>query len=447
MTGSGGIRRAATSAAALLGMMAMTTSTSRVPERAAQLSAQERAMAAYIDAHNDEAVALLERVVNINSGTQNFAGVRQVGDIFRAELDALGFTTEWIDGASWQRAGHLVATRAGRSPTLLLIGHLDTVFEPDSPFQKFQRIDANHARGPGICDMKGGDVIILQALKALEHAGLLDGMSVTVVMTGDEEAPGRPMSRAREALVRAAQGAAVAIGFENGDGDPAHAVTARRGTTSWELTVTAATGHSSQVFREDLGAGAIFEAARLLTAFRARLAGEPHLTFNPGLIVGGTAVEFDAPNARGTAMGKTNVIAARALVSGDLRALSREQFARAMATMRDIAAAPLPHATSAIAFDEGYPPLAPSPGNDRLLGLYTRASEDLGLGAVTAVSPDRAGAADVSFVAGHVPMILDAIGMKGRDDHSPQETADLRTLPVQTARAAVLLARLAQGNR
>jgi glutamate carboxypeptidase len=268
-----------------------------------------------------------------------------------------------------------------------------------------------------------------------------------VVLTGDEEAPGRPVSRAREALVRAAQGAAVAIGFENGDGDPAHAVTARRGTTSWELTVTAATGHSSQVFRPELGGGAIFEAARILDGFRERLAGEQYLTFNPGLILGGTAVEFDTANARGTAMGKTNVIAARALVSGDLRGLTREQVDRAMAALREIVAVPMPHATSAIAFDEGYPPLAPSPGNDRLLALYTRASEDLGLGEVTAVSPDRAGAADVSFVAGHVPMIIDAVGMKGRDDHSPQETADLRTLPVQTKRAAVLLARLAQGRR
>ena len=451
MTTSGGRRAAATSAAALLGMIAaagMTGSTSQSAERAVQISADERAMAAHIDAHNGDALALLERLVNINSGTQNFAGVRQVGDVLRAEFDALGFTTDWIDGSAWGRAGHLVATRtAGDAPKLLLIGHLDTVFEPDSPFQKYQRIDASHARGPGICDMKGGDVIIVQALKALKHVGLLDRMSVTVVMTGDEEAPGRPVALARAALVEAATGAVAAVGFENGDGDPAHAVTARRGTTSWELTVTAASGHSSQVFRPELGGGAIFEAARILDGFRERLAGERYLTFNPGLILGGTAVEFDKANARGTAMGKTNVIAARALVSGDLRGLTREQVDRAMAAMREIVGAPMPHATSAIAFDEGYPPLAPSPGNDRLLALYTRASEDLGLGAVTAVSPDRAGAADVSFVAGHVPMIIDAVGMKGRDDHSPQETADLRTLPVQTKRAAVLLARLAQGRR
>jgi glutamate carboxypeptidase len=411
------------------------------------LTPTERALIQHVDAHNDEALSLLERLVNVNSGTQNLAGVKQVGDILRGELDALGFTTEWIDGSAWQRAGHLVARHSGTSPKLLLIGHLDTVFEADSPFQKFERLDANFARGPGICDMKGGDVIMLQALKALKSAGLLDAMNVTVVLTGDEEAPGRPLARAREALVAAAKGAAAAIGFENGDGDPAHAVVARRGTTSWQLTVTSTTGHSSQIFSKDLGSGAVFEAARILNALREQLAGQPHLTFNPGVIVGGTTVEFDAPTARGTAFGKTNVVAARALVSGDLRALSPGQFEAAMKTMRAIAATPLPNTKSEIVFDEGYPPLSPAPGNERLLALYTRASQDAGLGAVTAVSPDRAGAADVSFVAGHVPMIIDAIGMKGRDDHSPQETGDLRTLPVQTKRAALLLARLAQGSR
>src|SRR6185436_5693725 len=191
--------------------------------QAASVTASERAIASYVDAHNDEALALLERVVNINSGTQNFAGVRRVGDIFRAELDALGFKTSWVDGAGWQRAGHLVATHAGTGAPVLLIGHLDTVFEPDSPFQKFERVNATTARGPGIIDMKGGDVIIVQALKALDAAGLLKSMHVVVVMTGDEEAAGRPLVKAREALTAAAAGARAAIGFEDGDGDPAHA--------------------------------------------------------------------------------------------------------------------------------------------------------------------------------------------------------------------------------
>ena len=140
-----------------------------------------------VDAHNAEALALLERLVNINSGTMNFAGVRKVGDVLRAELDALGFKTQWVDGAAFRRAGHLVAEHSASGPKLLLIGHLDTVFEPSSPFQKFERLDDSTARGPGIIDMKGGDVIILYALRALKDAGLLDRMNVTAVFDGDEE--------------------------------------------------------------------------------------------------------------------------------------------------------------------------------------------------------------------------------------------------------------------
>jgi glutamate carboxypeptidase len=389
-----------------------------LPEAQTSLSAAEQAVVAYVDANHEAAVGLLERVVNINSGTQNLSGVREVGAVFRAEFDALGFDTAWVDGAGWQRAGHLVATRSGPGPRMLLIGHLDTVFEPDSPFQRCERLDANTARGPGIVDMKGGDVVIVLALNALASAGLLDSMNVTVVLTGDEEAPGRPLARARQALVSAARGAAIAMGFEDGDGDPAHAVLARRGTTSWQLTARGTPAHSSQVFSDGIGPGAIFEAARILEAFRTRMAGEELLTFNPGVVLGGTALDFDPPQARGSAFGKTNVIAERALVSGDLRAITNEQFERAKATMRAIVAESLPHTSAEITFDEGYPPLAPTDGNRRLLALFDRASRDLGLGTVEPVSPGKAGAADVSFVAGEVPMIMDAAGLKGRDGHT-----------------------------
>lgn len=429
----------------LAGALVWVTAGVSSPDRAtaqAPLSAAEQAIVRYIDEHQDEAIALLERVVNINSGTQHLAGVRAVGDVFRAEFDGLGFQTEWVDGAGWQRAGHLVATHAGPGPKVLLIGHLDTVFEADSPFQRFERIDEATARGPGIIDMKGGDVIIVQALKALRAAGLLPPMHVVVVMTGDEEAPGRPLSRSRAALVEAARGAAIAMGFEDGDGSPARAVVARRGTTSWRLAVTGTPAHSSVIFSESVGAGAIFEAARFLNAFRERLAGEPFLTFNPGVVVAGTAVDFDPVQARGSAFGKTNVVAEHAVVSGDLRALTPGQFERARAAMQEIAGAGLARTSATLTFDEGYPPLAPTAGNERLLGLFDRASRDLGLGPVAPVSPDRAGAADVSFVAGHVPMIMDAAGLKGRDGHTVNETADLAVLAVQAKRAAVTLARI-----
>jgi len=406
------------------------------------LSPEERAMVTFIDANNASAITLLEKAVNINSGTQNFKGVQEVGKLFRSEFDALGFKTTWVDGAPFQRAGHLVAEHAGTGPRILLIGHLDTVFEPDSPFQKYERVSDFAAKGPGITDMKGGNVIIVQALKALQSAGLLKSMNIIVVMTGDEEAAGRPLTTSREALVNAAKGADVAIGFEDGDGNPATAVIARRGTTNWTLTVKGRPAHSSQIFNAENGYGAAFEAARILNSFREKLAGQRHLTFNPGVLLGGTTVDFDNAASRGTAFGKTNVIAEEMVVSGDLRALTPEQFAETKKAMEAIVAANLPQTSASITFDDGYPPLAPSPGNERLLGLYHQASIDVGAGTVIAVDPDKAGAADVSFVSNYVPMILDGVGLMGGGGHTVHETADMRTLPSQTKRMAVLLARL-----
>jgi glutamate carboxypeptidase len=408
---------------------------------AQSLTPPETAITSYIDAHNGEALALLEKVVNINSGSMNLAGVRAVGDVFRAEFDRLGFKTTWVDGAAFKRAGHLIADHPGRGPRILLIGHLDTVFEPDSPFQKFQRIDEKTAKGPGIIDMKGGDVIIVQALRALKAAGVED-MNVVVVMTGDEEDTGEPQRLARAALVEAAKGAEYALGFEDGPGDPRYAVTARRGTSAWKLEVKGNPAHSSQIFRSDVGYGAVYEIARVLDGFRQRLAGEEFLTFNPGVVLGGTSVELDGAQSRGSAAGKTNVVAEHAVAIGDLRTLSKDQLERARTVMREVAAASLGHTQSTLTFEEGYPSLSPTEGNAKLLALYDRASQDLGFGAVTAASPARAGAADVSFVAGEVASIIDGIGLMGHDDHTPGETADLSTLPSQTKRAAILMYRL-----
>ena len=410
----------------------------------AGVDATEQAIARAVEARSPDALTLLERIVNINSGTMNFAGVREVGAVLRTELDALGFTTRWVDGAPFGRAGHLVAERSGTGPRLLLIGHLDTVFEPSSPFQRFERLSDTAARGPGIIDMKGGDVIIVTALAALQQAGALDRMSVTVVMNGDEEHPGEPLAVARRALTDAATGAVAAIGFEDGDGDPGTANVARRGASAWTLRTTGTPAHSSQIFREDVGPGAIFEAARVLEAFRVRLAGQPYLTFNPGVVLGGTAVALDAPQNQGRASGKTNVVAKEMVVQGDLRPLSPEQLAGARAVMREIVARPLPHTTSAIEFDDGYPPMAPTAGNRQLLARYDAVSRDLGLGPVVAADPLKAGAADVSFVAALVPMALDGVGLAGRDDHTDKETADLRMLPALTKRAALLLYRLSR---
>ncbi len=346
------------------------------------------------------------------------------------------------DGASFHRAGHLVAEHGGPGPKLLLIGHLDTVFEPSSPFQRFERLDDSTARWPGVIDMKGGDVVIISALRALRAVGVLARLNVTVVFHGDEEDAGTPLSEARRALIEAAHGATSAIGFEDGSGDPRLAVISRRGDESWTLRTTGTPAHSSQIFQKEVGAGAVYEATRVLSEFYRQLSGERYLTFNPGLALGGTAVRVDSTGVAGAAEGKANVVAEHMTVVGDLRTISPEQLARAKRMMQAIVATHLPNTNAELTFDAGYPPMAPTAGNRRLLTLYDRVSRDLGLWPVTAVDPSKAGAADVSFVADLVPMKIDGVGLSGHDDHTTKETADLRMLPVQTKRAALLLYRL-----
>lgn len=408
------------------------------------LSPLERKLATSVDRNVPESLALLQRAVDINSGTLNLTGVSATAKLFQPEFERIGFRTRWVDGTAWGRAGHLIAEHGKRGPKVVLVGHLDTVFEADSPFQRFQRLDDSTATGPGVTDMKGGDVIILLALRALKDEGALDGLRITVVLMGDEEKSGAPFNLARADLRLAAQGATAAIGFEDGDGDPRHVVVARRGASGWQLRVRGTAAHSSQVFSDGVGIGAIYEAARLLTEFRDSLSFEPYLTFNPGLIVGGTAISHDPTSARGTAFGKSNVVAESTLVTGDLRTLTLEQRDRAQATMLRIVAAHSPRTSATLTFEDGYPPLAPTDGNRALLDMVDQASRDLGLGALEAVDPARAGAADVSVIGDLVPRIIDAMGLKGSGGHTVLETARLNTLGWQAKRTAVLLHRLSR---
>lgn len=409
---------------------------------AGELAPVEDQIVRFVDSRLEPGVALLQRLVDVNSGTLNLEGVRAVGDVLRGELDALGFDTRWVSGEPFERAGHLVAERTGSGPRILLIGHLDTVFEPDSPFQGFAR-DGWTATGPGVLDMKGGDVVMLMALHALAHVGALGDMSVSVIFTGDEEATGEPLEEARRALLELARNSDFALGFEDGDGDPATAVVARRGSSSWQLESSGVRAHSSLIHTDQVGSGAIHELARVLTAFHEIR--EPNMTLSPGLVLGGTAVEWDADESRGCAFGKENVTPEIAFASGDLRASSPEQLERVKRLMREAAAASLPRTRSALSVRDSYPPMAPTDSNRRLLALLDGASRDVGAGPVAAADLLRLGAADVSFAAPHVTAALDGLGPGGTGGHTVHERVDLRTLSTQAARAALLMRRLSEG--
>jgi glutamate carboxypeptidase len=423
-------------AALVLGTAAIT------PAAAQRLSTAETAMTRTVDADYDRSVALLETLVNQNSGTLNLAGVTKIGERMRVELEPLGFTVTWKPMDAVQRAGHLIAIHRGKPGTkrLLLIGHLDTVFEPNSPFQKFVR-KGDLAEGPGAGDDKGGMVVMLAALRAMQTAGTLKAANIEVVLTGDEEKSGSPHSIARADLIAAGKRADVALDFEGLVIDGGHDMgsIARRSAIDWRITATGKTGHSSLIFGSEFGDGAINELTRILAAFRKELP-EPNLTFNTGVIAGGARATIDE-SGNATAAGKTNIIPATAIAVGDFRTLSPEQTARVKARMEAIVAAHAPGTDATISFGEGYPAMAPTKGNRALLAALNGVNRDLGLPEMPALDPLKRGAGDISFVAADVDSLA-GLGTYSTGDHAPGETVDLASIRRQAKRAAILMSRV-----
>ncbi|MEK9566161.1 MAG: M20/M25/M40 family metallo-hydrolase [Flavobacteriaceae bacterium] len=409
---------------------------------AQKLNRTERKIIDKVKSLDQESISFLEKVVNINSGTLNQKGVKEVGEIFRTAFNEIGFQTEWINmPEQMNRAGHLFATVAGdKGKKLLLIGHLDTVFEENSPFQSFERINDSMAYGPGANDMKGGDVIALYALKALADLNLLQRASITVAFTGDEESTGKPLSISRKALIEAGKKADIALGFETATSFE-NATIARRGASGWSVETKGKRAHSSGVFNERVGAGAIFEMSRILNAFYEEVRGETYLTFNPGTLMGGTFVSYDKQTSSGEVFGKTNVVAQTALVNGGLRFISEEQKENARAKMRAIVSQNLPHTSASISFTDSYPAMGPTAGNQAVLDILSEVSQDLGFGPVSGYDPGRRGAADISFVADYTDG-LDGLGTMGNGAHTPQETVNLKTMNALIQRAALLIYRL-----
>jgi len=409
----------------------------------------EQRMIATVDAEQKRTLALLEKLVNQNSGSLNSAGVEAVGRMVRAEFEPLGFEVRWIALPSTGRAGHLVARHPGKAngKRLLLIGHLDTVFEPDSPFQRWRR-NGNDGHGPGAADDKGGIVTIVAALRAMKAANTLASADVTVVLTGDEEDVGLPLELARRDLIAAGKAADVALDFEglSIDGGRDMGVVARRGSMNWTVAASAKPAHSSGIFSAAAGYGAAYELARVLDAFRRELT-DDKLTYNVGLMAAGNAAALDADRIRLTASGKTNIIAAQAVARGDLRALTPAQLARTQARMRAIVATSLPGTAATLTFDEdAYPPMAATAGSRAFLAALNRVNADLGLAAQAELDPLKRGAGDISFVAADVDGLI-GLGPASRGDHTPEETVDIASIWRQAKRAAILMSRLAVEKR
>ncbi|PNU03133.1 M20/M25/M40 family metallo-hydrolase [Novosphingobium guangzhouense] len=411
----------------------------------AALSPAEQKMADTVDAGTQADIALLEKLVAQNSGTRNLDGVRKVNAMVAPEFAALGFETRWVPMDAVKRAGHLIATHKGKPGTtrMLLIGHLDTVFEPSSAFQTARR-EGNMLHGPGAGDDKGGIVVMLAALKAMKAAGTLAGANIEVVLTGDEEAAGEPVAAARADLVAAGKRADVALDFEGLvviDGKDYGSV-ARRSAGDYTITATGVTAHSSGIFSPGVGDGAVYELARIIDTFRKELP-EPNLTFNIGIVGGGATAALSPDEAEIRATGKTNIIPPIAIAKGDYRALTPEQVERVKTKMQEIVARHLPQTQATIRFKDSYPPMSPTPGNQALLNRLNAINGDLGLAAMPALDPLKRGAGDISFVAQYVDGLA-GLGPSSSGDHTPEERVDLTSFPRQAKRAALLMTRLSR---
>jgi glutamate carboxypeptidase len=417
----------------------------------AALKPAEQAMIQTVDAEQQRTLAMLERWVDQNSGTMNKAGVEAVRAMVEPEFRQLGFTTQWIDMSAVGRAGHLVARHTGsrRGKRLLLIAHLDTVFEPDSPFQRWVP-EGDRARGPGAGDDKGGIAVIVAALRAMQAAGTLKNANITVFLTGDEEDAGRPLAISRRDLVQEGRRADVALDFEdlavhdtpNGPVDMGSI--ARRSAGSWTLTVTGKSGHSAGVGPDDYGA--IYDLARIIDQFRRELP-EDKLTYNVGLVGGGQTAILDPEKIRLEATGKTNIIAATAVARGDLRAISQDQIERTEAKMRAIVAQPMAGASAEISFDEDiYPPMPPTDANRALLAQLNVVNRDMGLPEMGELDPADRGAGDISFVAAEVDGLV-GLGPASSGSHTASEAVDIPSIFKQAKRAAILMSRLSAQHR
>ena len=429
----------------LLSLCALVTAIA--PAHAA-LTPAERTMIATVEEEKERSITLLGQLVGINSGTMNLPGVEMVARRARTEFEALGFDVRWVPMNEVGRAGHLIARKSGdgRGKRLLLIGHLDTVFEPDSGFDAFTRRD-DRLEGPGVSDDKGGIVAIVAALRAMRAAGTLAAADITVFLTGDEERVGIPRAVSRRDLLEAAEAADVALDFEPiaHPGGIEQGSVSRRSSIAWTLRATGRSGHSSRVFSAEAGYGALYEMARILDRFRRELP-EAGLTYNAGLMVAGATAGLNDSDTGGSASGKNNIIAGQAVARGDIRALTDEQSARVRERMAAIIADHLPGTDATIEYSEGYPAMPATDGNRAILGALNEINADLDLAPMPALDPLLRGAGDISFVASRIDGLA-GMGPAGDRGHSAGETISAQSLIRQAKRAALLMSRLSRTPR
>ncbi|MDF1536829.1 MAG: M20 family metallopeptidase [bacterium] len=364
-----------------------------------------------------ESLDLLESLVRVNSHSAHPEGINRVGQLVLDSLPASMSVTFAADGNGVRH--HVAAGPCGREEKILLVGHLDTVFPYRGTGEPFET-GGGRVVGPGTADMKGGVVVMIQALKILDGLGLLDRVPIRCLFNGDEEV-GSPFS---SRMVRElGKNASCGLVFEAG-GLGNQLVTSRRGVIRYDLTCTGKARHAG--VKEGPKASAIVEMARLILALEELNDQERGVSINVGTVKGGVA---------------NNIVPDQAQARFEFRFrdpdTEREILARFDEIVKSVST---PGCGARMDLLHRRPGMVPTPATDELVTVVLDAAGELGQSVVT---QSRGGASDGNFLTEMGVPVIDGLGPVGDLDHSADEYIVEQSLHDRIALTALLLCKLA----
>jgi glutamate carboxypeptidase len=429
----------------------------------AELAAEEIELKVGIAEQRDEMVALLAELVRLNTGSWNREGLEQMADLLVPLFEELDFAVTLepgvpldLPGLEHPHTGPLVIARraapdeTGDPPTILLVGHFDTVFERDSPFQDFvfdevepelpaaaemaeeDQVEVDpapperpaRATGPGAVDMKGGLVVMLHALRALREAGMLERASWVVLLNSDEEIGSLG---SREWIEEEAGDADYGFVFEAAHGGGGM-VRSRRGLGQFYMSVQGVSAHSGSA--HDKGRSAVRELAEKVLLIESLTDYGRGVTLNVGTIEGGT---------------KRNIVPEHAAAWIDLRYDEPKLGEQARLELERISGDASVDGTETTLWGTLHrPPKLATPQVDFLLSTHATVASDLG---ISLPDPVHAGGGTDGSLMGAVGLpTLDSMGVVGGGAHTTREYVELDSLADRAALAAILLRRIVHGK-
>ena len=376
-----------------------------------------------IAARQPRFLADLESLVNIDCGSYTPDGVNRVADLVAEALGELDARVDRVGHApadGQRQLGDLVIGRiTGEGPRLLLIGHMDTVFDPGTAAARPYRSSNDRATGPGVTDMKAGLLSGLHAIAALHASG--ERPSITFIANPDEEI-GSPFSTPIIRELAPQHDAVLVLECARANGD---IVSARKGIADYHLELVGRAAHAG--VEPEKGRSAILEAAHQVLAMHGLNGRWPSVTLNAGVIHGGT---------------RPNVVPERCELQVDLRAATVDDFDAASAEVERLAASPTVEGVTAdLRLIAGHPPMEKSEASARMVGLAVAIAADLGFDLQDAAT---GGASDANTTAALGIPTLDGLGPVGGDDHSVDEWLDLASVVPRTTLLAAIIARMVE---